>query len=141
MALKSSLLWFRRNWRKTSSRFFTSRGPRTIRADFCRDPKASASAPERRLVLPALRHTDAVGAARGAPDPCGPKGDPSHTLLLREPKLWDQSQVQLVLGRQRCRSSLLKKNIINFHLFFVQIFSSSQVPINLVSNVIGFMKL
>lgn len=94
-----------------------------------------------RPVLPALRHTDAVGAARGAPDPCGPKGDPSHTLLLREPKLWDQSQVQLVLGRQRCRSSLLKKNIINFHLFFVQIFSSSQVPINLVSNVICFMKL
>lgn len=37
MALKSSLLWFRRNWRKTSSRFFTSRGPRTIRADFCGD--------------------------------------------------------------------------------------------------------
>lgn len=53
MALKSSLLWFKRNWRKTSSRFFTSRGPRTIRADFCRDTKASASAPERRLVLPA----------------------------------------------------------------------------------------
>lgn len=37
MALKSSRLWFRRNWRKTSSRFFTSRGPCTIRADFCRD--------------------------------------------------------------------------------------------------------
>lgn len=44
MALKSSLLWFRRNCRKTSSRFFTSRGPRTIRADFCGDTEASGSA-------------------------------------------------------------------------------------------------
>lgn len=43
MALKSSLLSFRRNWRKTSSRFFTSRGPCTIRADFCRDTKARMS--------------------------------------------------------------------------------------------------
>lgn len=40
MALKSSLLLFRRNWRKTSSLFFTSRGPCTIRADFCREIKA-----------------------------------------------------------------------------------------------------
>lgn len=43
MALKSSLLWFRRNWRKTSSRFFTSRGPCTIRADFCGDKGQSLS--------------------------------------------------------------------------------------------------
>ena len=43
MALKSSLLWFRRNWRKTSSRFCTSRGPCTIRADFCRDRDQSAN--------------------------------------------------------------------------------------------------
>lgn len=42
MALKSSLLWFRRNWRNTSSRFFTSWGPWTIRADCCRETKAGA---------------------------------------------------------------------------------------------------
>lgn len=46
MALKSALLSFRRNWRKTSSRFFTSRGPCTIRADFCRHTKARTSVGE-----------------------------------------------------------------------------------------------
>lgn len=42
MALKSSLLWFRRNCRNTSSRFFTSWGPRTMRADFCRETSADS---------------------------------------------------------------------------------------------------
>lgn len=85
MALKSSLLWFRRNCRKTSSRFFTSRGPRTIRADFCGDTEASSSAQ----------------APRGAPrplTPAAPKGAQPR-LLLREPQPRDQSRVQLVLRR------------------------------------------
>lgn len=46
MALKSSLLWLRRNCRKTSSRFFTSRGPRTIRADFCGAKAAAQRGPQ-----------------------------------------------------------------------------------------------
>lgn len=44
MALKSSLLWFRLNWRNTSSRFFTSCGPWTIRADCCGETSQSLSA-------------------------------------------------------------------------------------------------
>lgn len=65
MALKSSLLWFRRNWRNTSSRFFTSCGPWTIRADCCGGNKSQSlsvwgcappvlTQPHRALVLRAV---------------------------------------------------------------------------------------
>lgn len=61
MALKSSLLWFRRNWRKTSSRFFTSRGPWTTRADFCRETNAESQSWEDCLVpRPSPGHTEAA---------------------------------------------------------------------------------
>lgn len=105
MALKSSLLWFRRNCRKTSSRFFTSRGPRTIRADFCGDTEASGSA----------------RAPWGAPrplTPAAPKG------AQPRPPAQGPPAVALLVGWLRCRISLLKN--INSHLFSAQIFSSSQ---------------
>lgn len=56
MALKSSLLWFRRNWRNTSSRFFTSCGPWTIRADCCGGNK-SQSLSARGCAPPVLTQT------------------------------------------------------------------------------------
>lgn len=94
MALKSSLLLFRRNWRKTSSRFFTSRGPCTTRADFCRDTKARISAlgELRGCSRPspgAQRLQSLPGGLTGKPKPPqrpgSPQSDPGHTLLLREP--------------------------------------------------------
>lgn len=94
MALKSSLLWFRRNWRKTSSRFFTSRGPRTIRADFCRDRGRTLS----------LGHSGVGLESPVAPGHCRP-------LLLREP------------GCAALCSSLLRKDR-NCRLFYGQMLSS-----------------
>lgn len=67
MALKSSLLSFSRNCRKTSSRFFTSRGPRTIRADFCGDTKATSQPWEGRAGAPDPRAHRHFGVGLEAP--------------------------------------------------------------------------
>ena len=93
MALKSSLLWFRRNWRKTSSRFWTSRGPRTIRADFYGDRETRVPAwgaghtclpTEVGLPVDQARETQDAGvSAKGRPPPHldlppGPRQDTPH---------------------------------------------------------------
>ena len=93
MALKSSLLWFRRNWRKTSSRFWTSRGPRTIRADFYGDRETRVPAggaghtclpTEVGLPVDQARETQDAGVSpKGRPPPHldlppGPRQDTPH---------------------------------------------------------------
>lgn len=130
MALKSSLLSFRRNWRKTSSRFFTSRGPRTIRADFCRDTKARISA---------LGGLAGCSSASGPQTLDSPPGEPaanpevttSHALLLSGPSCtWTELSaacpVPTRLTGLLCHKSSLLREDIRFCLLYVQMFSAHQ---------------
>lgn len=139
MALKSSLLSFRRNCRKTSSRFFTSRGPRTIRADFCGDTKATsqpwegcAGAPDPRAQT--LR--SGPGGADGKPAvlPTRGQGTTNRTFLLGEPEPAcphpDRAEYNLspVLSSHwlGTTEALLLRKDINVCLLYVQTLSYSR---------------
>lgn len=120
MALKSSLLWFRRNWRKTSSRFWTSRGPRTIRADFYGDRETRVPAggaghtclpTEVGLPVDQARETQDAGVSpRGGPHPTStfPRGRGRTHLTGPTPG------ASPGLGRQPCLSRELHRGLCSF---------------------------
>lgn len=137
MALKSSLLSFRRNCRKTSSRFFTSRGPRTIRADFCGDTKATSQPWEGCVGAPDPRAHRHFGVGLEAPTespqscPPGARG-PRTTLGEREPTCphpdgaeYNLSPVPSSHWLGTTEALLLRKDI-NLCLLYVQTLSYSQ---------------